>query len=47
MKYIKAFVTTEEYANDYADGIFYDPVVLYNAEIKALRNFCSTCLDDK
>lgn len=47
MKYIKAFVTTEEYANDYADGIFYDPIVLYNAEIKALRNFCSTCLDDK
>lgn len=47
MKYIKAFVTTEEYVNDYADGIFYDPIVLYNAEIKALRNFCSTCLDDK
>lgn len=47
MKYIKAFVTTQLYANDYADGIYYDPDVLYNAEIKMLHNHCATCLDDK
>lgn len=47
MKYIKMFVTTEYYANDYADGIYYDPNILYNAEIKMLRKYCQTCLDDR
>lgn len=47
LKYIKMYCTTENYANDYIDGIFYDPVVLYDAEIKMLHGYCSTCLDDK
>lgn len=47
IKYIKLFCTTERYANDYADGIYYDANILYNAEIKTLHNYCSTCLDDK
>lgn len=47
IKYIKLFCTTERYANDYADGVYYDPDVLYNAEIRVLHNYCSTCLDDK
>lgn len=47
IKYIKVFVTTERYANDYADGVYYNPDVLYNAEIGKLHKHCSTCLDDK
>lgn len=47
MKYIKMFVTTEYYANDYVDGVYYDPNILYNAEIKMLRKYCQTCLDDR
>lgn len=47
MKYIKMFVTTEYYANDYVDGIYYDSNILYNAEIKMLRKYCQTCLDDR
>lgn len=47
IKYIKMFCTTEKYANDYVDGIYYNPNVLYDAEIKVLHNYCSTCLDDK
>lgn len=47
MKYIKVFVTTERYANDYADGIYYNPDILYNAEIRKLQAHCSTCMDDK
>lgn len=47
MKYLKMVVTTERFANDYADGIYYDPKVLYEAELRKLRSFCSTCLDDK
>ena len=46
MKYIKVYVTSTEAANDYVDGIYYDPEVLYNAEIGMLRNYCSTCLDN-
>lgn len=46
MKYIKLYVTTTEDVNDYIDGIYYDPEVLYNAEIGMLRNYCSTCLDN-
>lgn len=47
LKYIKMYCTTESYANDYVDGVFYDPVVLYDAEVKMLHSYCSTCLDDK
>ena len=28
------------------DGVYYDPNILYNAEIKMLRKYCRTCLDD-
>lgn len=47
MKYIKLYCTTENYVNDYIDGIIYDPNTLYEAEIKMLRSYCNTCLDDK
>lgn len=47
MKYIKLYCTTENYVNDYIDGIIYDPNTLYEAEIKMLRSYCDTCLDDK
>lgn len=47
IKYIKMFCTTEKYANDYADGIYYDPNILYNAEVSILHKYCNTCLDDK
>lgn len=47
IKYIKMFCTTERYANDYADGVYYNPNILYNAEIRVLHNYCSTCLDDR
>lgn len=47
MKYLKLFCTTEVSANDYADGVYYNPNNLYNAEIKALRQYCASCLDDK
>lgn len=47
MKYIKMYCTTESYANDYIDGIIYDPNTLYSAELKMLHGYCSTCLDDK
>lgn len=47
LKYIKLYCTTEKNANDYIDGIFYDPEVIYNAEIKSLHCYCSNCLDDK
>uniref|UniRef100_UPI003FF0184C hypothetical protein n=1 Tax=Lachnospira sp. TaxID=2049031 RepID=UPI003FF0184C len=33
MKYIKLYCTTENYVNDYIDGIIYDPNTLYEAEI--------------
>ena len=46
MKYIKLYCTTENYVNDYIDGIIYDPNTLYEAEIKMLRSYCNTCLDD-
>ena len=47
MKYIKLYCTTENYVNDYIDGVIYDPNTLYEAEIKMLRSYCNTCLDDK
>lgn len=47
MKYLKFFNTTERFANDYSDGIYYDPSVIYNNEIAMLKTYCSTCLDDK
>lgn len=47
MKYIKLYCTTENYVNDYIDGIIYDPNTLYEAEIKMLRSYCNTCLDGK
>ena len=47
MKYIKMYCTTESYANDYIDGIIYDPNTLYTAELKMLHCYCNTCLDDK
>lgn len=47
MKYIKLYCTTENYVNDYIDGIIYDPNTLYEAEIKMLRSYCNICLDDK
>lgn len=47
IKYIKMFCITEDYANDYADGIYYDPNILYNAEVGMLHKYCNTCLDDK
>lgn len=47
MKYIKLYCTTENYVNDYIDGIIYDPNTLYEAEIKMLHGYCNTCLDDK
>lgn len=47
MKYIKMYCTTENYVSDHIDGIVYDPNTLYNAEIKMLHSYCSTCLDDK
>lgn len=47
MKYIKLYCTTENYVNDYIDGIIYDPNTLYEAEIKMLHSYCNTCLDDK
>lgn len=47
MKYIKMYCATESYVNDYIDGIIYDPNTLYEAEIKMLHGYCSTCLDDK
>lgn len=47
MKYIKMHCTTENYVSDYIDGIVYDTNTLYNAEIKMLHSYCSTCLDDK
>lgn len=47
MKYIKLYCATENYVNDYIDGIIYDPNTLYEAEIKMLRSYCNTCLDDK
>lgn len=47
IKYIKMFCTTEDYANDCADGIYYDPNILYNAEVGMLHKYCNTCLDDK
>lgn len=46
MKYIKVYITSTSSANDYIDGIYYDPEILYNAELGAIRNYCSTCLDD-
>ena len=47
MKYIRLSFTTGGPVNEYIDGIFFDPMVLYNAEIKMLHSYCSTCLDDK
>lgn len=47
MKYIKLYCTTENYVNDYIDGIIYDPNTLYEVEIKMLHSYCNTCLDDK
>ena len=47
MKYIKLYCTTENYVNDYIDGIIYDPNTLYEAEIKMLHSYWNTCLDDK
>lgn len=47
LKYIKMFCTTENFASDHIDGIFYDPIVLYDAEVKMLHSYCSTCLDDR
>lgn len=47
MKYIRLGFFTGGPVNEYIDGIFFDPMVLYNAEIKMLHSYCSTCLDDK
>lgn len=47
LKYIKMYCTTENFASDYIDGIYYDPITLYDAEVKMLHSYCSTCLDDR
>lgn len=47
LKYIKMYCTTENFASDYIDGVYYDPITLYDAEVKMLHSYCSTCLDDR
>ncbi len=47
MKHIKLYCSTENYVSDCIDGVIYDPNTLYEAEIKMLRCYCNTCLDDK
>lgn len=47
LKYIKMYCSTENYVSDCIDGIYYDPITLYDAEVKMLHSYCNTCLDDR
>lgn len=46
------YITLECYSSDTGEelhfhGIYYNPAVIYNAEVRKLHTYCSTCLDDK
>lgn len=43
IKYIK--VVNDE--DDFAEGIYYNPEVIFNAELQYIKNTCNTCVDDK
>ena len=52
IKYIRVTVldsTSTEDNENYivAEGLYYNPLVIYEAEIYNINKYCSTCLDDK
>ena len=44
MKYIKVFSGEN---NPVIEGIYYDEMVVFNAELTHIKKVCDTCLDDK
>lgn len=49
LKYIRLIASTTEDQEDYifAEGIYYNALIIYEAEIYNINKYCSTCLDDK
>lgn len=52
LKYIRAIAVTADSAEDepnyiIAEGIYYNALIIYEAEIYNINKYCSTCLDDK
>ena len=52
IKYMRAIAVTADSTEDetnytFAEGVYYNALVIYEAEIYNINKYCSTCLDDK
>ena len=52
IKYMRAIAVTADSTEDetnytFAEGAYYNALVIYEAEIYNINKYCSTCLDDK
>lgn len=52
IKYMRAIAVTADSTEDetnytFAEGMYYNALVIYEAEIYNINKYCSTCLDDK